>query len=181
MFDYQIPRPNLFNGSTDNGTGCTPAAGDILECFVILMNSTLTDGDVGPPHSPSMNLHRFIAWNRTQSQPVTLQFGFLSPVSSLSSVVLYFYNSPAQQIGLPMITLRGSTMSSGESPFNIAYFYENNNALTNSDSQLRNVSLSITSNTANTTVLFIDLVFTSTDIDWILLSEVDIFSGRFLS
>ena len=71
-------------------------------------------------------------------------------------------------------------MSSGESPFDIAYFYENNNALTNSDSQLRNVSLSITSNTANTTVLFIDLVFTNTDIDWILLSEVEIFSGMFL-
>ena len=70
-------------------------------------------------------------------------------------------------------------MPSGESPFNIAYFYENNNALTNSDSQLRNVSLSITSNIANTTVLFIDLVFTNTIIDWILLSEVDIFSGTF--
>ena len=141
------------------------------------MMSILTDGDIGPPHSLSMNLHRFIAWNRMQTQPVTLRFGFT--VSSLSSVVLYFYNSPAQRIGLPMITLRGSTMLSGESPFNIAYFYENNNALTNSDSQLRNMSLSITSNTTNTTVLFIDLVFTNIDIDWILLSEVDIFSGMF--
>ena len=95
--DYQIPRPNLFNGSTDNGTGCTLAtAGDILDCFGFSM-STLTDGDIGPPHSLSMNLHRFIAWNRTQEQPVILRFGFT--VSSLSSVVLYFYNSPAQRIG----------------------------------------------------------------------------------
>ena len=44
----------------------------------------------------------------------------------------------------------------------------------NNDSQLRNVSLSITSNTAIIQLLFIDLVFTNTDIDLILLSEVDI-------
>ena len=48
----------------------------------------------------------------------------------------------------------------------------------NNDSQLRNLSLSITSNTTNIEVLFIDLVFTNTDIDWILLSEVDICEGN---
>ena len=47
----------------------------------------------------------------------------------------------------------------------------------NNDSQLRNVSLSIASNTDNIQLLFIDLVFTNTDIDWILLSEVDICEG----
>ena len=47
----------------------------------------------------------------------------------------------------------------------------------NDDSQLRNVSLSITSNTDNIDSLFIDLVFTNTNIDWILLSEVDICEG----
>ena len=47
----------------------------------------------------------------------------------------------------------------------------------NNDSQLRNVSLSITSNTDNIQLLFIDLVFTNVDIDWILLSEVDICEG----
>ena len=171
IFDYRIPIPNLFNGSTDNGTGCTAGGGEFLDCFNAIL---ITDGDFGPPHSLSMNLHRFIAWNRTRTQPVTLQFGFLSSVSSLSGVVLYFYNSPAQRIGLPVINLRAT---SGGSPFNITYFYENNNALTSSDSQLRNVSLSITSNTDNSVLLFIDLMFTNTDIDWILLSEVDVSSG----
>ena len=176
IFDYRLPIPNLFSGSTNNGTGCnTAGGGDLLDCFGS-SNATLTDGDFGPPHSLSMNLHRFIAWNRTRTQPVTLRFGFFPPVS-LSSVVLYFYNSPAQRIGLPVINLRASTMQSGGSPFNITYFYENNNALTSSDSQLRNVSLSITSDTSNIMVLFIDLMFTNTDIDWILLSEVNVNSG----
>ena len=135
----------------------------------------LVDGDTGPLHSlSSTNLHRFLAWNRTQTQPVTLRFEF-SPVSSLSSVVLYFFNYPTQRIGLPSITLRGSISSSGTPFFAISYFYNNNDVLMNSDSQLRNVSLSITSNTDNIQVLFIDLVFTNnSDIDWILLSEVDI-------
>ena len=164
----------MYNDSTDNGTGCNTAGdGNSLDCFRV-NSAILTDGDFGSPHSLSMNLHQFIAWNRTRTQPVTLRFGFFSPVSSLSSVVLYFYNSPAQRIGLPVINLRGK---SGGSPFNITYFYENNNALTSSDSQLRNVTLSITSDTSNTVVLFIDLMFTNTDIDWILLSEVNVDSG----
>ena len=139
----------------------------------------LVDGDNGPLHSlSSTNLHRFLAWNRTQTQPVTLRFGFSSAVSSLSSVVLYFFNYPTQQISLPSVTLRGSTSASGTPFFEISYVYDNNDVLMNSDSQLRNVSLSITSNTTNIELLFIDLVFTNTDIDWILLSEIDICEGN---
>ena len=59
----------------------------------------------------------------------------------------------------------------------ISYVYDNNDVLMNSDSKLKNVSLSITSNTTNIGLLFIDLVFNNTDIDWILLSEVDICEG----
>ena len=59
----------------------------------------------------------------------------------------------------------------------ISYVYDNNDVLMNSDSKLRNVSLNITSNTTNIGLLFIDLVFNNTDIDWILLSEVDICEG----
>ena len=175
-----IPIPNLFNGSTDNGTGCTPTTeGDSLECFDFNMNThRLVDGDNGPLHSlSSTNLHRFLAWNRTQTQPVTLRFGFSPAVSSLSSVVLYFFNYPTQWIGLPSVTLRGSSSSSGNPFYNISYFFNNNNALTNSDSQLRNLSLSITSNTDNILLLFIDFQFVDPEIDWILLSEVDICQG----
>ena len=84
--DYQIPRPNLFNGSTDSGTDCAPA-GDILECFVLFVNSTLTDGDIGPPHSLSMNLHRFIAWNRTQTQSVWIHVTCLITVQCCTVVL----------------------------------------------------------------------------------------------
>ena len=140
----------------------------------------LVDGDNGPLHSlASTNLHRFLAWNRTQKQPVTLRFGFSpNPVSSLSSVVLHFFNYPTQRIGLPSVALRGSSSNSGTPFFETSYDYSNNDILMNSDSQLRNVSLSITSNTDNIQLLFIDIVFTNTVIDWILLSEVDICEGN---
>ena len=180
VFDYRIPIPNLFNGSTDNGIGCTPTGEGSLDCFDFNMNThRLVDGDNGPLHSlSSTNLHRFLAWNRTQTQPVTLRFGFdpQNQVSSLSSVVLYFFNYPTQRIGLPSVTLRGSFSATG-TPFLISFVYNSNNVLNNNDSQLRNVSLSITSNTGNIQLLFIDFVFTNTDIDWILLSEVDICEG----
>ena len=177
-----IPVPNLFNGSTDTGTNCTPTSeGDSLDCFDFKMNTRrLVDNDTGPLHSlSSTNLHRFLAWNRTQTQPVTLRFGFnpQNLVSSLSSVVLYFFNYPTQQISLPSVTLRGSSSSSGNPFYNISYTFDNNNALTNSDSQLRNLSLSITSNTDNILLLFIDFQFVDPEIDWILLSEVDISQG----
>ena len=177
--DYLIPIPNLFNGSTDGGTNCTSTPGDSLDCFDLKMNTQrLVDDDIGPLHSlSSANLHRFLAWNRTQTQPVTLRFGFQPAVSSLSSVVLYFFNYPTQWIGLPSVTLRGSSSFSGNPFYNISYFLNNNNALTNSDSQLRNLSLSITSNTDNVQVLFIDFQFVKLEIDWILLSEVDICQG----
>ena len=153
--------------------------GDSLDCFDFNRNThRLVDDDFGPLHSlSSTNLHRFLAWNRTQTQPVTLRFGFQSAVSSLSSVVLYFFNYPTQRISLPSVTLRGSSSGTGDPFFEISYVYDNNGNLMNSDSQLKYVSLSITSNTDNIQVLFIDLVFTNTDIDWILLSEVDICEG----
>ena len=174
---YQIPIPNLFNDSTDTGTGCVAAAeAGSLYCF---MNAGLIDGNTGLLHSlSSTNLHRFLAWNRTQTQPVTLWFGF-GPVSSLSNVVLYFFNYPAHRIGLPSVSLRGSLYDAGTPFFEISYVYGNNDVLMNSDSQLRSVSLSITNNTDSIQVLFIDLVFTNTDIDWILLSEVDICDGKY--
>ena len=181
VFDYRIPIPNLFNGSTDTGTSCSPTTkGDSLDCFDFNMNThRLVDGDNGPLHSlSSTNLHRFLAWNRTQTQPVTLRFGFSPVLLSLSSVVLYFFNYPTQWIGLPVVLLRGSSSSTGIPFYEISYAYDNNDVLMNSDSQLRNLSLSITSNTTNIELLFIDLVFTITDIDWILLSEVDICEGN---
>ena len=73
-----------------------------------------------------------------------------------------------------MITMRGNN-SGGQ--FSILYHYDNNDILSESDSQLRNVTLRITSNTSSITVLFIDLVFNDTEIDWLLLSEVDICEG----
>ena len=177
---YKIPRPNLFNGSTDNGTDCgNTEDSEHLYCSDNLMNThRLVDEDTGPLHSlSSTNLHQFLAWNRTQAQPVTLRFGFNPVLSSLlSSVVLYFFNYPAQHIGLPSVALMGS----GSSTFAISYKYDNNGDLRSNDSQLRNVTLSITSRKMMLiTALLINLSFSgNTDIDWILLSEVDICQGK---
>ena len=63
--------------------------------------------------------------------------------------------------------------------FSISYIYGNNGDLRNNDSQLRNVTLIITSNIVLVHILLIDLSFSdNTDIDWILLSEVDICEGK---
>ena len=179
---YQITRPNLFNGSSDNGTDCENTGNHLLRCSDEFMNTRrLVDGDTGPLHSLSLtNLHRFLAWNRTQTKPVTLKFEFnpLLSSSSLSSVVLYFFNYPTQRISLPSVTLRGSFDDKGTSIFPISYIYGSNGDLRNNDSQLRNVTLSITSNIVLIQMLFVDLSFpNNNDIDWILLSEVDICQG----
>ena len=92
-------------------------------------------------------------------------------------MVLYFFNYPTQRIGLPSVTLRGSNGNQGDPLIDISYFYGNNYALKNSDFQLRDVALNITSSVLLIHTLFIDVEFTNTDIDWILLSEVDICEG----
>ena len=179
---YQIPIPKLFNDSTDMGTGCVRADGTgSLDCG---MNTRLVDGDTGPLHSlSSTNLHRFLAWNRTHTQSITLSFGLVfdppNTVPSLSSVILYFFSYPTQRIGLPSVTLSGSFDDIGMDTFPISYIYGNNGDLRSNDSQLRNVTLSITSSITIIHILFIELSFPdNTDIDWILLSEVDICQGK---
>ena len=63
--------------------------------------------------------------------------------------------------------------------FSISYIYGNNGDLRNIDSQLRNMTLSITKSIVLINILFIDLYFSdNTGIDWILLSEVDICEGK---
>ena len=169
----------MFNGSIDLGTNCENTVDHLLYCSD--NTRRLVDGDTGPLHSlSSTNLHRFLAWNRTQTQPVTLKFSLQLPVSSLSSVVLYFFNYPTHQIGLPSVTLKGSSSNLGSTPLltDMSYFYGNNYALKNNDFQLRNASLSIINNVPLIQTLFIDLAFTNTDIDWILLSEVEICEGN---
>ena len=143
----------------------------------------LVDGDTGPLHSlASTNLHRFLAWNRTKTQPVIYSEVWISTSSIITvqcctALLQLSYTTDRSTIS----HLRDSTSNSGTPFFETSYDYSNNEILMNSDSQLRNVSLSIISNTDNIQLLFIDIVFTNTVIDWILLSEVDICEGNLYS
>ena len=98
---------------------------------------------------------------------------FLLPVA-VSRVVLYFFNSPKDSIGLPQITI---TEAIGDA--SISFTYDGNDELDQNDSRLRNVSLNLneSSNSFTIYIVFID----SIQIDWCLLSEVEFYNGKLVS
>ena len=111
----------------------------------------------------------FFAFSR---QSGTGSVFFLLPVD-VSRVVLYFFNSPKDSIGLPQITI---TELGGGS---ISFTYDDNDELNQSDSRLRNVSLNLMESSNS---FFINIMFiNSTQIDWFLLSEVEFYNGKLVS
>ena len=146
-----------FNGSDLTSTEC----GD--NCF------KLTDNIIGPIDSIYDDLGSFFAFSRQLGAGRVL---VLLPVA-VSRVVLYFFNSPKDSIGLPQITI--TELGDGS----ISYTYDDNNELDQNDSRLRNVSLILmeSSNTFTINIIFID----SSQIDWFLLSEVEFYNGKLVS
>ena len=127
----------------------------------------LTDGNIGPATSISGNLGQFFAFGRQSSN--SLGRVTFTLTSSVSTVVLYFFNSPNTSIGLPMI----SVFATG-SP--VDYFFANNDDLSQTDSQLRNVTLHLQ---LLTSVVQLDFAFTNQSaIDWLLLSEVILYNSK---
>ena len=154
-----------FDGSnlTNTSEGCS-LFGTVLTCFA---NDKLTDGNIGSTTSISGSLGKFFAFGRQSSNSLG-RVTFTLP-GSVSTVVLYFFNSPNTSIGLPMISVF-TTMGSP-----IDYFFANNDDLSQTDSQLRNVTLHL-----QKLVSTVQLGFTFTNqsaIDWLLLSEVILYNG----
>ena len=161
-----MTNPSPFNGSsltsTDPNSNC--ATMNLMNCFG--NTSKLTDGDFGPMDSLNGQLGRFFAFNQNDS---TLLFTAFSPVSS---VVLYFFNSPADGIGLPQLKIIDSDTI-------VPYFFSNNGELTLTDSQLRTVTLHFNQ---KITTFQIDFIFpVNSRINWFLVSEVQFFAGKILN
>ena len=134
-------------------------------------NGKLVDGDIGPMNSISDNLGEFFAFSRYSVDGIgriTFNFQTVTPVSR---AVIYFFNSPNDSIGLPMISLYGV----GNQPLN--YTFDNNDDLRQSDSQLRNVTLNIQQLTS---IVRLDFIFNTSIIDWLLISEVKFYNSKLI-
>ena len=122
-------------------------------------------------NSISGNLGEFFAFSR-QSGDNTGRITFTFAVDvSISRAVIYFFNSPNDSFGLPMISHYGV----GSQP--LSYVFDNNDDLRQSDSQLRNVTLNIQQ---LTTVVQLDFIFNTSIIDWLLVSEVKFYNSKLI-
>ena len=134
-------------------------------------NGILNDGDIGPMNSISDNLGEFFAFSRYSVDGIgRITFNF-QPDSPVSRAVIYFFNSPNNSIGLPMISLYGV----GSQP--LSYVFDNNDDLRQNDSQLRNVTLNIQQ---LTDVVQFDFIFNTSTIDSLLVSEVKFYNGKLI-
>ena len=135
------------------------------------LNGKLNDGDIGLMNSISDNLGEFFAFSRYSVDGIgRITFNFL-PDTPVSRAVIYFFNSPNNSIGLPMISLYG------EGSQLLSYVFDNNDDLRQNDSQLRNVTLNIQQ---LTTVVQLDFIFNTSIIDWLLVSEVKFYNGKLI-
>ena len=151
--------PAPFNGSnlTTNGTNCS----NVRVCSV---PSKLIDGEFGPMDSLTGQLDQFFAFNQNSSR---LNFVFTTDVSK---VVVYFFNSPADAIGLPLIKV----IRAVNQP--VPYFFSDNDDLTQTDSQLRTVTLQLSQELS---LFRLDFIFPNNSrIDWFLVSEVQFYNGK---
>ena len=166
---YEVVNAVPFNGSpeTTNGTGCIINAA-ILECAP---GTKLFDGNTGPVNSVSDDLGSFFAFSRQTESDSTLVINLQStPTNGTARVVLHFFNSPAQGIGLPTLSL--TTTSNTPVPFGFA----DNSDLSQTDSTIRNVTL-----LASLSQVFLRITITFSDdskINWFMLSEVEFFDGK---
>ena len=158
----------MINPSPFNGSNLTTTDPNCPSLFCFANTSKLINGDFGPMDSLNGQLGRFFAFNQNDSR---LTF-FVNP--TVSTVVLYFFNSPANGIGLPQLKI----MVALNSP-PVPYFFSNNDDLTLTDSQLRSVTLHLNQSSS---AIQIDFIFpVNSRIDWFLVSEVQLFNGKILN
>ena len=154
--------PALFNDSNLTTTGANCSILLPLECSV---PSKLSDGEFGPLDLLTGQLDQFFAFNQNSSR---LKFVF---TTSVVKVVVYFFNSPADAIGLPLIKV----IKPGNQT--VPYFFSDNDDLTQTDSQLRTVTLQLSQQPG--TEFRLDFTFPSnSSIDWFLVSEVQFYNGK---
>ena len=162
IFYVSSPQPTTdpFSNTDTLGPGCNLSPSDgRLECHGAL-RPILLDGVIGqeegPPNTSTIN-----AWSRSQS---TVSITFItSAIVQVRHIRLYFYNISSMNIGLPMVTL----MAGGPQDYHVT-----GKDLSSIDNRRRDVFLSYKRMvmTNNFEIIF---GFIRTDVDWLLLSEVE--------
>ena len=150
-----------------NTTNCAVNSdGSVLRCSV---GSVLSDGDIGPTHSVDVSdpdqVHRFFVWHRDNGT-VTLLFN-LNTLFNVSYIDIYTLSVPSARIGSP-----GTT-----SILSLEGFVNTQNcsfSSTASTLSRTTFNLSLT----NIYVLIIRFEFTSQDIDWLFISEIQLCEGN---
>ena len=163
-----------YNGIEPDTTNCdVNSAGSFLRCSV---GSVLSYGDIGPTHSAvdvsdPDQVHRFFVWHRVNGT-VTLQFQINNAFSrfDVSYIDIYTLSVPSARIGSPgttsFITVEGTVSS-----LNTQSCSFSSSASTLSRTTF-NVSLT------NINSLIIRFEFTSQDIDWLFISEIQLCEGN---
>ena len=168
MHSYRItPTPIAYNNSPTTGPSCFIESGDTLSCPV---GGVLFDGNTG---SAELDTSRVFAWNREVS------IAFVIPSTKVRKVNLFFYNIPSSGIGLPPAELFWSNTNPLTPDTPLSHAIVGNQDLSQDDRTLQNVSLVVTTVTAN--YRYFRIRFTipaeTSRIDWILLSEVQLCGG----
>ena len=130
--------------------------------------------------SGNINSTEFLAWN--ESSRITLRHeGALDTLTAVRQVKLYFYHEPESGIGLPEISLSGSTSETLMLGDSLAYTILDNQDLTVDDAQVRNLTLALTEQITEPVNRF-HIQFSLTDsIQQFAVSEVQLCSdeGKF--
>ena len=166
--------PVAYDDIEPDTTNCeVNSAGSHVLCSV---GSVLSDGDIGPTHSVDVSdpdqVHRFFVWNRVNGT-VALQFQRNNAFSrfNVSYIDIYTLSAPSARIGSPgttsFTTLEGGTVSS----LNTQSCSFSSSASTLSRTTF-NMSLT------NIKALAIRFEFTSQDIDWLFISEIQLCEGN---
>ena len=158
------PTTDPFSDTNTLGPGCipNPSAGNRLECHSAF-RPILLDGVIGQEEGPP-NVSTISAWSRSQS---TVSITFItSAIVQVRHIRLYFYNIPSMNIGFPEVTLRARGPQTD-------YHVTGNQHLNSIENRRRNVILSYT-RMVMTNVFEIIFGFITTDVDWLLLSEVEL-------
>ena len=158
------PLPSDFGGQSTRGD-CSSSG----QCLGPLFggDSILGDEVLGPQ---TLDDGTFVghAWDQTVSITFTLTTMVTTYVEGLN---LYFYNIPSRRIGLPY-NIR-ITSPSGDHPYQL----EGNDDLTLDDNGRRSVTLipkSLSFSSASDTITIIFEFSNTEQIDWLLLTEVEI-------
>ncbi len=161
------PTSPPFTSTTTLGPSCFESSSipGTFECSILDPLPVLSDRNLGGIPSPP-NVSAIHAWRRSQGV-VSITFRYL-PAALIRHIRLYFYHDPSMGIGLPDVALSAASTSQ-------VYHVTGNQELNSSDARRRMVVLSFINTMISENNYGITFTFgTSSKVDWILLSEVEL-------